>query len=156
MTLIKNITEGLLFVETQEGLKGLKPEETMVVEECLNCATLIEAGFLATVAEVSEEEENAEQEGEATVVEGSEEENAEQEGEATVVDGSEEENAEQEGEAPVVEGSEEGQATVAEGSEESEATVVEGSEEENAEQDQKEEIKDEVVKTKKTQAKKNK
>ena len=103
MTVIKNITEGLVFAETPNGLKGLQPEETLAVSECLNYATLLEAGFVVALAE--DEEENSE---EANKEEGSEE----------VV---KEENSE-------------------------EANKEEGSEV----------IKDEVVKTKKAQAKKNK
>ena len=63
MTVIKNITEGLVFAETPNGLKGLQPEETLAVSECLNYATLLEAGFVVALAEDEEvvKEENSEE-----------------------------------------------------------------------------------------------
>ena len=144
MTVIKNITEGLVFAETPNGLKGLQPEETLAVSECLNYATLLEAGFVVALAEDEEvvKEENSE---EANKEQGSEE--------VVKEENSEEANKEQGSEEEVKEENSEEVVKEEQGSEE--VVKEENSEEANKEQGS-EVIKDEVVKTKKAQAKKNK
>ena len=79
--MLKNITEGTVFVETYDGLKGLKSGEATPVATCVNYRGMVESGFLALISgdqQEQTEEKPAEEKQEQTEEEKSSEEKQEQ------------------------------------------------------------------------------